>query len=701
MKIISKSKTNQSAEEQKKEELKDEIRSYLNKYENIKNSEYFTYRQKDILSLMLFRGNGQNEGFTMGYKHIIDIFGYSRSTISATIGMLKDYNFISVEKGHTGVNSKYTLNYDAMKSFKSSSVEFNSENRQDKTSKNRQDKQKQTRQDKTSKWSNKVADNQIDTRVLSNKLDIIIELLKQTLNINNNININLNNLKDNILNNYNTEEYNVKDQNKKKNITKDNLEKLKENSTVEIPNDENLNESRIETKDNISDNEIPSDLPPLNIDDFFESSNDNLIEYRSNDDNISDELEFSIFGNDIISDNENLNNDTTVKFIDGKFQVVEQDKNKINLNLNNMDNSSNTISDNENLNNENNISFEKDNSKVESSKDNYEIWGKLQPVFEKTSNKLVEYLFTEYENLNDSKNVSDGYHQVKQYISIDKDQIKVSVNQTGSFGILSFKDNVYSFIPCNSNIISDSSDTISEHYNITQSCAAETAETSNNALQAVKMSQVDNYTTDTEKIAPVQPKTANKAYTNPDPNNPKVWEYIKLHLTMKQGSHLMRDVLDEYKEIEAKNIHSVIAYMEDMCKAVRSALEKGLINEMQFNDFKRVFQTLSKGKYNYWRKVFSTRSPKSLMSSEMKMWGILGKPKVVNVDDETNKVDNNKNYEDNVILPSEKDFESMSLDEIKNHLLNFVQEHPNLSDDKKAYINNLCVAYTLEPQYVA
>ena len=143
MTVKSKSKTNQSTEEQKKEELKDEIRSYLNKYENIKDSKNFTYRQKDILSLMLFRGNGQDEGFTMGYKHIMDIFGYSRSTISATIGMLKDYNFISVEKGHTGVNSKYTLNYDAMKSFKSSSTEFDSEIEQDKTSKNRQDKTRQ------------------------------------------------------------------------------------------------------------------------------------------------------------------------------------------------------------------------------------------------------------------------------------------------------------------------------------------------------------------------------------------------------------------------------------------------------------------------------------------------------------------------------------------------------------------------------
>ena len=536
------------------------------------------------------------------------------------------------------------------------------------------------------------------------------------LNININNNINLNDKNDT------TEGYNIKDHNEKENITEDNLEILKENTTVEITNDEDI-QSEIEntSRDNISDNEIPSDLPPLNIDDFFEDSNDNLIEYRSNENNISNELEFSIFGNDIISEDENLNNDTTVKFIDGKFQVVSEtedeinsssdveDKNKINLNLNNMDNSSNTISKVEISNNENNISFEKDNSKVESSKDNYEIWGKLQPVFEKTSNKLVEYLFTEYENLNDSKNVSDGYHQVKQYISIDNDKIKVSVNQNGSFGILSFKDNVYSFIPCNSNIIS-------ERYHITQSCAAETAETSNNALQAVKMSQVDNYTTDTEKIAPVQPKMPNKAYTNPDPNNPKVWEYIKLHLTMKQGSHLMRDVLDEYKEIEAKNIHSVIAYMEDMCKAVRSALEKGLINEMQFNDFKRVFQTLSKGKYNYWRKVFSTRSPKSLMSSEMKMWGILGKPKITENaqnDAETSTVNNYTNgtektagntvkmpqdaSNNTVVYPNLDELYKMGYDEAIATLQKFVSEHPNLTQKQKVYFNeNISAAFGIQ-----
>lgn len=123
MTVKSKSTTKQSTEV-KDEKMKtiEDIRKHLDKYENIKNSKKFTYRQKDILSLMLFRGNGQDEGFTMGYKHITDTFGYSSTAISAAISLFKDYNFISVEKGHTGTNSKYTLNYDAMKNFKSNST---------------------------------------------------------------------------------------------------------------------------------------------------------------------------------------------------------------------------------------------------------------------------------------------------------------------------------------------------------------------------------------------------------------------------------------------------------------------------------------------------------------------------------------------------------------------------------------------------
>lgn len=185
---------------------------------------------------------------------------------------------------------------------------------------------------------------------------------------------------------------------------------------------------------------------------------------------------------------------------------------------------------------------------------------------------------------------------------------------------------------------------------------------------------------------------------------------------MKQGSHLMRDVLDEYNEIEAKNIHSVIAYMEDMCKAVRSALEKGLINEMQFNDFKRVFQTLSKGKYNYWRKVFSTRSPKSLMSSEMKMWGILGKPKITENaqnDAETSTVNNYTNgtektagntvkmpqdaSNNTVVYPNLDELYKMGYDEAISTLQKFVSEHPNLTQKQKVYFNeNISAAFGIQ-----
>lgn len=765
---ITKSKTKQSTDEQKKE-----IRSFLNDYQSINNDTTITEKAKMVLSMLLYTGNEQDK-FTVGYNYIEEVTGISKNGISAIIGRLEKKGFISRTKGERGKNSEYTINYDTMKSYVAPSVSKCPKKVYKCTS---NQVSKCTTCTPNTTCTPTCTPKSTDFQVLTNKIDELIqvskctsELLEKIYNLYLNININNNiNLKDNILNNDNTEEYNTRDQNIKENSTKDNLEILKENSTVEIPNDEDI-QSEIENtlRDNISDNEIPSDLPPLNIDDFFEDSNDNLIEYRSNENNISDELELSIFGNDIISEDENLNNDTTVKFIDGKFQVVSEtedeinsssdveDKNKINLNLNNMNNSDNTISkveisNNENL-NESNISNE-----------NFKIWGKLQMIKDLTSGSCEDYLFTEYENLNDSKNVSDGYHQVKRYISLVNDQIKASVSECGTWGILSFKDNVYSFIPCNNN------NTLQQRNNVTSSCAAAEASknantdvkmqqvdnytttedktlkkplkmrpvasedktvtptneekveiTTNNAPQATEITQVDNYTTDDKKVAPVQPQTA-----NPDPSNPKVWEYLKLRLTMKTGSYLMRDVLDEYKAMEAKNIHSVIAYMEDMCKAVRSALAKGIINEMQFNDFKRVFSALSKGKYNYWRKVFSTRKPQANMISEKKMWEILGKPKVVNEENNENTPNNapqatemtetvnnttttNTTAENsvkmrpgtsnnNVVYPNLYELYKMEYDDAIAILQKFVAEHPNLSNEQKVYFNeNISSAFGIQ-----
>ena len=659
--------------------------------QDVKESNELTDAAKLILAnLMLLNGTdfAKNEGYLFRTNQALkeDTGIKSEKTIIAAVNKLIELGFIERKAGQRKSASEYRLN----------TVKIHCKN----TVKNYSNKLQYKEENTVKNYSNKLQYNNDEISLIINELQNTVKKLQYKItviedellqyknysiknysenkNYSTDIDIDKEIESETNDNNDNTEEYNIKDQNEKEIITEDNLEILKEN---EILNDE-----------------IPSDLPPLDIDSFVEiSSNENI----SDSDSSKNELEFSIFGNDIISEDEN-DNDTTVKFINGKFTVVSETEDEINsssdveqdneiLNVSNssdmtMNNSSDTISNNENL----------------SNNDNFEIWGKLQPIYGKTSNVITEYLFTEYENLNDSKNVSDGYHQVKQYISLGKEQINVSVNQTGSFGILSFKNNVYSFIACNSNIISDSSDTISERCIITPNHAA-AEKTSNSADTAVKMSQVDNYTTDDKKVAPVQPQTANKTYTNPDPNNPKVWEYIKLHLTMKQGSHLMRDVLDEYKEIEAKNIHSVIAYMEDMCKAVRSALEKGLINEMQFNDFKKVFSILSKGKYNYWRKVFSTRSPKSLMSSEMKMWGILGKPKVVNVDDETSKVDNNTTNTENVapvqsqtantvsdntvVFPDLNELYKMEYNEAIKTLEKFVVDNPNISREQKLYFN--------------
>ena len=222
------------------------------------------------------------------------------------------------------------------------------------------------------------------------------------------------------------------------------------------------------------------------------------------------------------------------------------------------------------------------------------------------------------------------------------------------------------------------------------------------AIQASISSKVGNNTTDTKKTATVQPQNANKASENnaaPLPNSIKAWEKVNIYSHIDKKTYTMNEGFEIYKALSAKDIHSLMTWMKDFCDTMRMAKDNNIITEEQFNDFHNVFNALSRGKKKYWYNAFSNREPRKTMTSEMQMWEYLGKPKVNKADNKT--VDNNKVYEDNVILPTDKDFESMSLDDIKNHLLTFVQEHPNLSDDKKAYINNLCIAYTIEPQYVA
>lgn len=511
-------------------------------------------------------------------------------------------------------------------------------------------------------------------------------------------------------NNDNTEEYNIKDQNEKEIITEDNLEILKEN---EILNDE-----------------IPSDLPPLDIDSFV--STDNEI---SNNENISDsdssknELEFSIFGNDIISEDEN-DNDTTVKFINGKFTVVSETEDEINSSSDveqDNDNNSNEISNSTMTMEDNTIS----NNTISISSDEFQIWGKIQPIFEKTSNKLVEYLFSEYQTIHSQKEIQGTFAQVKRYISLDKEQLNnVSIPSTGTFGILSLKNETYNFIQCNTDP-NGKNDNFKRSLNVEKKggAAVETEKASNNADTAVKMSQVDNYTTDNKKVAPVQPQTANNesvdmCYTmygvtademndilshhgnyNTKPSK-GAWRQMTIHLHGEQTT--VSEALNHFKDKkkdgkEYMECNTFLYYFTPICNEVEKLLKTKTMTDEQYQDFLSIIGKLTRGKFAYWRKVFSNREPRPNFPSEQEMWKLLVCPQINNtVDNKTNNVvDNNKTYEDNVILPTHKDFESMNLDEIKNHLLTFVQEHPNLSDDKKKYINDLCIAYTLDPQYVA
>lgn len=626
MTVKSKSKTNQSTEE-KDEKMKtiEDIRKHLDKYKNIKNSKDFTVRQKDILSLMLFRGNGQDEGFTMGYKHIMDIFGYSSTAISSAISLFKDYNFISVEKGHTGANSKYTLNYDAMKSFKSSSTVSVSDSeireaKSEKRSKIREEKTYDTviqlltrllsdlqiREEKRIESEKRyITDIQTLIRLLSDKFDTVIDLMNQRLNINinNNINKNLNNLKDNISSNNNTEGNNIKDQNKKKNISTGNLEKLKENSKdeneipskedgglsedkdnnskvkssknenpdnennipsdenentskVESSKDENLNESRIPSDEgNISDNENPNDFPPLDVDVLFDEDNSNPhTEYRSNenlneenetsrtnenskeDENSSrsngpskegeeskedkdpsdensktnenpedNEMDCSVFGDSNSTDEdkdkdndkwyENSRSSKSDNHANGMFtNLISELTNNNNPKANEIPNDNNSKTS-ENMKktkiSTNTIPSEAKNPSDENPKtnENLNAFGKLQSFRDLKTGRIDGYQFNSYDNLNDSRDYSKSFHASVLCLNLEPSDLKVSVPDTGTWGILNRTNGVYSFIPSN----------VGPSY------------ASNNALQASKTADVDNHTAEGEKVDSTQSPIVNKA----------------------------------------------------------------------------------------------------------------------------------------------------------------------------------------------
>ena len=961
----------------------------------VQQSKELTINHKLVLGYLIEFNNidkAKDNGYIYRTNDIISQeTGVCLNTLRSSFTKLTDLGFIERTAGHRGKASEYRLNMSMIKSYGSKTKSYGSKfededctNKLNPKSENCTNKLNPNYNDllliinelrnevkgyrsKVEEYKNEVEEYKMKLNPIFENCTTDTDIDKETDTIS----------KDNLLNNDNTEGRNSKEKNNiKEKYTKDNLEKLKENSNDEIFNDEdiqreneslneientskvessnneNLNESRISdlvdmyfnqtnipndnipsesripSEDNISGNENPNDMPPLDVDCFFENNFNHPTEYRNNEnlnesripsedgrietkDNISDngnskadEIDCSVFGNetfdsDTISKTQNL----VPRCVDGRFVVVEDnisnDENSKNNNLKTSENMKKTKISKGEISNKSNISTKGKISKKANSSNSFIHFGRLVGVCDMKGN-VEEYLFNAYDTLKTADDFSEKFTETTE-ITIDLTQLEVSQDcGSGVWGMLSFNNGEYSFTQSNVNT------QYSEK--VTQSCAAETSETSNNVPQGDETSEVDNHTTEGEKVDSTQSQIANKAsesnnettadskedekatetvyadeknaevdnhttndeitagnsvkmrpeasdekidttaewnnielfiitsyrtvrslieelgeipVTNlesfsmayspldyqmthkykqtmtsdewnsfantlknvtdrffrhwaevfstrqpssnfyeqqmyglvqnnhqqstatvndtsnngiqasisskvgnnttdikkadsvqspiankqsennaaPLPNSIKAWEKVNIYSHIDKKTYTMNEGFEIYKALSAKDIHSIMTWMKDFCDTMRMAKDNNIITEEQFNDFHNVFNALSRGKKKYWYNAFSNREPRKTMTSEMQMWEYLGKPKVNKADNKT--VDNNKVYEDNVILPSEKDFKTMNLDEIKNTLLNFVQEHTNLSDDKKAYINNLCIAYAIEPQYVA
>ena len=715
--------------------------------QDVKESNELTDAAKLILAnLMLLNGTdfAKNEGYLFRTNQALkeDTGIKSEKTIIAAVNKLIELGFIERKAGQRKSASEYRLNTVKIQEY---TVKIHCKNTVKNYSKKLQYKEENT----VKNYSNKLQYNNDEILLIINELQNTVKKLQYKItviedellqyknysiknysenkNYSTDIDIDKEIESETNDNNDNTEEYNIKDQNEKEIITEDNLEILKEN---EILNDE-----------------IPSDLPQLDVDSFVSTDNEiSINENISDSDSSKNELEFSIFGNDIISDDEN-DNDTTVKFIDGKFTVISETEDEINSSsdveqYNN--NNSNEISNSTMTMEDNTIS----NNTISISSDEFQIWGKIQPIFEKTSNKLVEYLFSEYQTIHSQKEIQGTFAQVKRYISLDKEQLNnVSIPSTGTFGILSFKDETYNFIQCNTDP-NGKNDNFKRSLNVEKKggAAVEIEKTSNNVDTAVKMSQVDNYTTDDKKVAPVQSQTANNesvdmCYTmygvtademndilshhgnyNTKPSK-GAWRQMTIHLHGEQTT--VSEALNHFKDKkkdgkEYMECNTFLYYFTPICNEVEKLLKTKTMTDEQYQDFLSIIGKLTRGKFAYWRKVFSNREPRPNFPSEKEMWVLLGCPSVTektsnNVDTavKMSQVDNNTANTENVapvqsqtantasvntvVFPDLNELYKMEYNEAIKTLEKFVVDNPNISSEQKLYFNqNISSAFAVQ-----
>ena len=141
-----------------------EYRVYLNDYPNLKTTKKLTKVQKDVLSVLLFNGRNCDGKFTMCHNYLTTVLGISNHVVSVAIGRLEDLKFITVVRGHKGVYTQYTINYDVLR-------EFGNELSKDSTMAVKTIVNKRTETDITTQILKQLC-------VLSTKLDTMIEILQ-------------------------------------------------------------------------------------------------------------------------------------------------------------------------------------------------------------------------------------------------------------------------------------------------------------------------------------------------------------------------------------------------------------------------------------------------------------------------------------------------------------------------------------------
>ena len=138
----------------------------------------------------------------------------------------------------------------------------------------------------------------------------------------------------------------------------------------------------------------------------------------------------------------------------------------------------------------NTIPSEGKNPSDEKTLKNINAFGKLQSFRDLNTGRIDGYQFNSYDNLNDSRDYSKLFHASVLCLNLEPSDLKkVSVSDTGVWGILNRTNGVYSFIPSN----------VGPSY------------APNNTPQVHKTAAVDNHTTEGEIIATEQSQIANKA----------------------------------------------------------------------------------------------------------------------------------------------------------------------------------------------